>query len=81
MKKKLTLAASLVGFLCSLQVQADTTWIPIAVGDITTIIPYTPSTIFLAPTNANLSTVNGVSTLSWSNVEHASKYQSCKQGY
>jgi hypothetical protein len=75
MKKKLTMAASLFGLLCTLQTQASTTWIPISVGDITTIIPYTPSGLFLAPANANASTVNGVSTLSWSDVEHASKFQ------
>ena len=75
MKKKLTLAATLVGLFCSLQAQASTTWIPISVGDISIIIPYTPSGLFLAPANANISTVSGVSTLSWSDVEHASKYQ------
>lgn len=75
MKKQLTLAAALVGLFCSLQVQAGTTWIPIAVGDITTIIPYSPSGLFQPPANTRLTTVNGVSTLSWDDVKHASQYQ------
>jgi len=75
MKKKLIIAATSVSLLCTLQVQASTTWIPIAVGDITTIIPYTPSVLFLAPANVNVSTVNGVTTLSWNDVEHASKFE------
>lgn len=75
MKNKLTMASALVGLLCSLQAQASTTWIPIAVGDITTIIPYIPSGLLLAPANANVSIVNGVSTLSWNDVEHASKFE------
>jgi len=75
MKKKLSLAGAIVGLFCSIQVHASTTWIPIAVGDITTIIPFTPNYLFLAPANANVSTVNSVSTLSWNDVEHASKYE------
>ncbi len=75
MKKKLRIIATIVGLLSSLQVQASTTWIPIAIGDITTIIPYTPSGLFSPPANTNLTTTGGVSTLSWSDVEHASKFE------
>lgn len=75
MKKELTLAAALVGLTCSLQAQATTTWIPIAVGDITTIIPYVPSVNFMAPSNTVFTQNGAVNTLSWDDIEHASRYE------
>jgi RHS repeat-associated protein len=59
----------------SLDNQADTTWVPINVGDITTFIPYTPTGTFAAPANAQLIDVGGVTRLSWDNIEHASQYE------
>jgi hypothetical protein len=59
----------------SLDNQADTTWVPINVGDITTFIPYTPTGTFSAPANVMISANNGISTISWGNVEHASQYE------
>ncbi|MBA6302857.1 RHS repeat-associated core domain-containing protein [Colwellia sp. MB02u-14] len=59
----------------SLDNQADTTWIPISVGDITTFIPYTPTGTFAAPANVHISENNGISTISWGDVEHASQYE------
>jgi len=66
---------TMLAMVFSLGSKADTTWIPIIVGDITTFIPYAPNEPFVAPANAQLSNVGGVIRLSWDNVEHASKYE------
>ncbi len=75
MKIKPILMLVLLASIYVSQVRAATTWIPIAVGDITTIIPFTPTELFSAPNNVNVSLINGVNTLSWDDVEHASKFQ------
>tara|TARA_R110002060_G_scaffold880_3_gene2106 strand:+ start:4858 stop:11826 length:6969 start_codon:yes stop_codon:yes gene_type:complete len=64
-----------ITFLYSTLSYAETTWVPINIGDITTFIPYVPSTNFTAPSNVQISTNGGISTLSWADVEHASKYE------
>lgn len=53
---------------------AETTWVPINVGDITTFIPYVPSSGLTAPNNVQITESNGESVISWGNVEHASQY-------
>ena len=60
---------------CAVDVRAATTWIPIAVGDISTVIPYTPTELFSAPSNVNVAKTSSGLTLSWNDVEHASKFQ------
>ena len=62
-------------FLFSVLSHAETTWVPINVGDITTFIPYVPSEGLAVPSNVQISANNGVSTISWGNVEHASQYE------
>lgn len=75
MKLKLTLVAALAGLLWSLQAQASTTWVPIAVGDITTIIPYVPNGPLSTTQNIQITTENNMDTLTWDDIEHASQYQ------
>ena len=64
-----------ISLLFSELTHAETTWIPIQVGEITTIIPYIPNDALAAPTNVQTSLNNGVVTLTWQNVKHASQYQ------
>lgn len=54
---------------------SKTTWIPISAGDITTIIPYIPSESFDAPSNIQVTASGNTNVLSWSEIEHASKYE------
>ncbi len=61
-------------FLSSFVTLASTTWVPIG-GDITIFIPYEPSEPFEAPVNVQVTTANGVNTLTWDDIEHASKYE------
>lgn len=61
-------------FLFSVLSHAETTWVPISVGDITTFVPYVPTGNLATPTNVQISLNDGVSRLSWNNVEHASQY-------
>ena len=75
MNKALIVASVLLYGLLSLKTQAKTTWIPIGLGDITTFVPYAPTELFTAPANRRRSNNNGVTTLSWDDVEHASKFE------
>ena len=54
---------------------ANTTWIPIGVGDITIIIPFTPNSPFMAPVNMQVISNGTGKILSWNDIEHASKYE------
>jgi len=54
---------------------AETTWIPISNGGLTFIIPYIPTAKFQAPSGLKIEKLNGVSKLSWADIQHASKYK------
>jgi hypothetical protein len=66
---------AMLSMVFSFNLHASTTWVPIIVGDITTIIPYVPSEVFVAPTNTVLTTNGSITTLSWDDIEHASRYE------
>lgn len=66
---------AMLSMFYSFDSQADTTWIPINVGDITIFIPYIPTGTFAAPANAQLNQSGSVSTLSWADIQHASRYE------
>jgi len=61
--------------LFSISSHADTTWIPISTGDITIIIPFTPTGDFPAPSNTQLSQSGSTTTLSWADIQHASRFE------
>lgn len=50
--------------------KAETTWIPIANGDVTIIIPFIPRDIYQQPLNLNIAD----DVVSWQDVLHASNY-------
>ncbi len=66
---------TLFTIISTIQLQANTTWVPIQVDSIMILVPYTPIEQFSAPNNLQVTTVNEVATLSWDNVEHASQYE------
>lgn len=53
---------------------AKTTWIPINNGGVTFVIPFIPNGLFVAPTNVQKTLQNGIVTLKWDDIQHASKY-------
>jgi hypothetical protein len=59
----------------ALNSEADTTWVPISVGDIMTFIPFTPNGTFNAPGNTQLNQSGATLTLSWSDIQHASRFE------
>ncbi len=70
--RSLTAIISIIFSICS---QASTTWLPINNDGITIIIPYLPTDIFTAPANAKLSLNGSTFIFTWSDTQHASRYQ------
>lgn len=75
MERRYKFLSAIFFILFSLSSHADTTWIPISNGGITIIIPYTPTGVFSAPSNTQLSQSSSVATLSWSDIQHASRFE------
>ncbi len=75
MKKFALNTLAMLGIAFSFNLHANTTWVPIITGDITIMIPYVPSEAFEAPSNVLVSVNGNVNTLTWNNIEHASRYE------
>jgi len=70
MKKLLILMLLISGTL-----KAETTWIPIGNGANFIIIPYIPSDKFSRPNNVRLIKLSNGFTITWDDIQHASKYR------
>jgi hypothetical protein len=75
MNMKFLLMLMLLASTCLPQARAATTWVTIAEGDVNIIMPFTPTELFSAPTNVNVAQTSAGRTLSWDDVEHASKFE------
>ncbi|GLX85928.1 hypothetical protein tloyanaT_21800 [Thalassotalea loyana] len=73
LKRRITILLGLLSY--SFISNADTTWVPIQVGAITTFVPYVPPNGLEAPSEPTVVSNGSTKTLTWNGVEHASKYE------